>query len=269
MNYEDVHGTNRNVILTQSVDITGCAPYGVGALTATVDYQTRNDDTAGMEILFEDTGTDGPMIANQASTSDWAVSPMSIGGSIPADETSALLSLIGTDGGTGGPADRARVYLDDANFATDCAVEYAKVSGKIAVESSAKRGTRSFSGAIGTLESGDLAGSITINYKDERVTCDFTPMVAGVDIDGVAATAELTTEYLCDDVPASEGEADINLVQGDGGSEGRTKNPSKRGTIEVIVTSTSGAGVLDGDELDIGPEPETLLKGNVKVAELD
>ena len=258
-------GTNS---LTQRVDVDGCSLSLndvdlLGTWDASGWIVTQGSGETGdfgtMKIDF----TPGPSTTDAGLQSPTAAAYVLkvAGGTIPVAATSADLTI----SGTADPVTQTfpDVQWDDMVFEIDCVVKSAKISGKLAT----RRPTHVFGGAVGLLESDDIApGSIiTISYKrsvdalgtGKNVSCDFTEDGGTTDITGDVVT--LTGwSYLCNDPGPASGTAILVLVDRD------TDGP--RGSICVDAESDDGLDILTGDSLcDAGGDQVDIDKGNVIV----
>ena len=163
-------------------------------------------------------------------------------------------TLLGSDTNS-----KVDVGYDDVSVTlTGCLDNFAKISGKV-TGTGGKRGQFSFEGTVGLDH--DLAtfsGSISINYKANDFSCVFTPSA----ITFTGFTALVDASYVCDGTGPTQTSltaAQIRLVPGTGGPEGRGKNKD-RGKVCVEA--------LD-DALDIGsslPDPDCVTDDSDTVA---
>ena len=174
---------------------------------------------------------------------------------VPENSATMNVALTGTEAGSDLKVD---VGYDDVSVTlTGCLATFAKISGKIG----ARRGSLSFEGSVGTLHDGGnlvFSDPFTINYKNLKVSCDFTPTL--LTFDGSSALVEAS--YVCTDGTneAASDAALIRLVPGTGGSEGPGKNKDRGDVCVDAVGTTFDIGTNPcGDDSDA----VALKNGNV------
>jgi hypothetical protein len=227
-------------------DLTGCSPYDLAVWDASGWYQTFDGDTAYFDVTF-DAGPGSltsPLTGGDETADGWV--EVTDTGNIDADATMATVTVGGVEiDEIDGAAD---VIWDDVSFTADCVDNFSKISGKIGT----RRGTHSFGGAFGELESGTPVGTIDVNYKDLRVSCTFTNLGFSFSSDtGPFGDGFIVwdTSYLCSNTDA--GTAIVGIHGGSGGPEGTGKNKD-RGAVAIRQATDSAYNISIITELDKG-----------------
>ena len=141
---------------------------GTWALDGWYVNEEGNGDFGTINIEFFNSGAGSVLfteISNLISPNDdaWVQIPAT-SGSVPVGAATVDVTISGTEGGG---VNFANVGWDDLSLIVDCVAGFAKISGTKELLGRGQSPLYAFGGAVGTLESGDDIGAITVNYRGE------------------------------------------------------------------------------------------------------